>query len=633
MAIVKSAKTSFTSGEISPRLLGRADLKAYLNGAAKLRNVFVEPTGGVRRRPGLRFVDKAPGPGRLAAFEFNTEQTYLLVFTDLKISVYHDGAQTAEITTPWTSAHVRQLNWVQSADTILVTHPDIRPKKITRTPVGGWNMEDWTFVEEDNRRFQPMHKFAPAGVTLKPNTTSGAVTLTASAPVFAGGHAGTRLRIQDKEVEITAVVSPTQARAQVKQNLPNASGTKDWEEQAFSAVRGWPASVTFHQDRMVIGGSRDLPNRLWFSKSTDLFNFDLGEGLDDEGIEFAILSDQVNAVRAVFSGRHLQVFTSGGEWMVTGNPLTPSEIQINRQTRIGSRVDRTVPPRDVDGATLFAPRAGRELREFLFADVEQAYQASDLATVSRHLIDHPVDQDFSLENRLFHQVMENGTMASVTIFRAEDVTAWTLQETEGAFKSVAAVGADTYVLVERSGETFIEVFDERCYLDSCLIGDSDAPQTEWRGLSHLEGREVSITAGGSVEASRRVRAGAVTLDEPARSVQAGLGFTHVIEPLPPDAGSARGGVQGGAVRLISVTLRLKDARALKLDTGKGVRAAPFKRFGAGLLDKAPPAFTGDKTVRAFGWTRDGVKPLWRIEQSDPLPFILLSAVTEFAVNG
>ena len=46
-------KTSFTSGEISPRLLGRGDLSAYENGAAKLRNIFVHPTGGISRRGGL----------------------------------------------------------------------------------------------------------------------------------------------------------------------------------------------------------------------------------------------------------------------------------------------------------------------------------------------------------------------------------------------------------------------------------------------------------------------------------------------------------------------------------------------------------------------------------------------------
>jgi len=54
-------------------------------------------------------------------------------------------------------------------------------------------------------------------------------------------------------------------------------------------------------------------------------------------------------------------------------------------------MSRYVPPRDVDGATLFVGSTGTELREFLFTDVEQAYQATDLALMSRHLIKDPVD--------------------------------------------------------------------------------------------------------------------------------------------------------------------------------------------------------------------------------------------------
>jgi hypothetical protein len=57
MARLTLHKTSFTAGEISSRLLGRGDLTAFENGAAKLRNVFIHPTGGVSRRPGLRYLD------------------------------------------------------------------------------------------------------------------------------------------------------------------------------------------------------------------------------------------------------------------------------------------------------------------------------------------------------------------------------------------------------------------------------------------------------------------------------------------------------------------------------------------------------------------------------------------------
>lgn len=297
-------KSNFTAGEVSARLLGRSDLRSYANGAAKLRNVVIQPTGGVARRAGTRFVDMAPGPGRLIAFEFNTEQTYLLCFSHLQIDVYTDGIKTATITAPWTDAQTAKLAWVQSADTLLVVHPDTPPKKITRTSHADWQITDWVFAETGNRIHQPHHKFAAADVTLDPTGTSDTITVAASAPVFDAGHVGTRFRLANKEIEITAVASATSATATVKETLASAVATKDWEEQSFSPVRGYPATVTFHQDRMVIGGSRDLPNQIWMSKSSDLFNFDLGEGLDDEAIEFALLSDQVNACVAVFSGRH-----------------------------------------------------------------------------------------------------------------------------------------------------------------------------------------------------------------------------------------------------------------------------------------------------------------------------------------
>ncbi len=630
MARLSIQKTGFTAGEISPLLLGRGDLRAYENGASKLRNVFIHPTGGVARRSGTRFIDVAKGKGRLVAFEFNTEQVYLLVFTDLFLDVYRDGTNVAGIATPWTAAQVAGINWVQSADTLLVVHPDVAPKKITRTTETDWSLLDWSFIDVSGRIEQPHHKFAADGLTLTPSATTGAITLTASSGVFQAGHQGARLRVQNKEVEITSYTSPTQVQATVKETLVSTTATKDWEEQAFSAVRGWPVSVCFHQDRMIVGGSRDLPNRLWMSKSADLFNFDLGDGLDDQAIEFAILSDQVNAVRAVFSGRHLQVFTSGAEWMVTGDPLTPANIQLHRQTQVGSPVSRTVPPRDVDGATLFAPRNGQELREFLFTDVEQAYQATDLAMLAQHLINGPVDQDFDKAKRLLHMVMADGTMATLTVYRAEQVTAWTLQETAGNFLSVAVAGEAVYLLAERAGGVLIEVFDGNFQQDAALFGSSAQAKTVWSGLDHLEGQTVKVLADGAVRADKTVVQGRVTLDEPASNVRIGLGFTHRLDPLPP---SLQGGRQGGKVRLVSLTLRLKDTAAFRLDVGRGFTEVTFKRFGGAVLDQAPPGFTGDKKIRALGWKSNGTDPLWRIEQDAPLPFTLLSVTTEVGVNG
>ena len=88
MSRVKQIKTNFTAGEVSTELLGRGDLRAYENGALALRNIFIFPTGGVTRRAGLSYIDTVAGNGRLISFEFNTEQTYLMVVTDVGISVF-----------------------------------------------------------------------------------------------------------------------------------------------------------------------------------------------------------------------------------------------------------------------------------------------------------------------------------------------------------------------------------------------------------------------------------------------------------------------------------------------------------------------------------------------------------------
>lgn len=635
MARINTFKTSFTAGEVSMELAGRGDLTAYDNGAGNLTNIFVMPTGGVYRRTGLRYVDTIPGDARLVSFEFNTEQVYLLVFREALVDVYQDSVKIDTIDpAPWTLAQVKNINWVQSADTLLITHPDVPPKKLTRDKLGTWSISDWVYYEKDTVLYQPHHKFADEAVTLQASATTGTITLTASADVFVAEHVGKRFRIEGKEVEVTVFTDATHATAVVKATLTTAAATKDWEEQAFSDVRGWPVAVCFHQDRLVLGGSRDLPNRLWMSKSADIYNFDLGTGLDDEAIEFAILSDQVNAIRALFSGRHLQVFTSGAEWTVSGDPLTPSLIQLHRQTRVGSPLDRTVPPCDVDGATLFVSRAGDELREFLFTDLEQAYQAGDLALLARHMVNTPLDQDYDKTQRHLHIVMSDGTMASLTLFRREKVTAWSRQITDGVFLSVALVDTEVYVLVKRgTGEYFIEVFDATYNVDAGLMGTDVAPKSTWSNLGHLEGRTVKVVGDGAPMGDYVVTGGAVTLENPVSAVEIGLAYAHIVEPLPPTVASAKGGTQGGHIRPIAFTFRVRDTSSLRLDVGSGFQDVPFKRFGQGVLDQAIAPFTGDKTVRAFGWRQGGIAPLWRIEQDTPLPFVLLSVASEISLNG
>jgi hypothetical protein len=632
MARTNIIKTTFTSGEVTADLLGRGDLNAYDNGALKLRNVFIQPTGGVVRRAGLRYIDTALGAGRMIAFEFNSEQTYLLVLTHNKLSVYAGDSLEISLNAPWAEQDIANICWTQSADTLLITHPDYVPRKLVRSGTGQWSIIDWVYYVDGGRIRQPMYKFADSTMTLTPSAVSGTITLTASAPVFVAGHQGTRLRLVNREVIIQTVSSPTVVTATTVENLVNTQATIDWEEQAFSAVRGYPVTAAFHQDRLVIGGSRDLPNRLWFSQTGDLFNFYLGTGLDSEAIEFGIFSDQVNAIRGIFSGRHLQVFTSGSEWMVTGDPLTPANVQIKRQTRVGSTTNRYIPPIDVDGATLFVARNGQELREFIYTDIEQAYRSTDLALLSRHIIATPIDQDFDQRRRLLFLVRTDGKFATLTVYRAEAVAAWTLHETDGEVKSVSVVGDNVYLLVKRGTAYHIELLDDSVALDSALVGQSASPVAIWTGLSHLNSRTVSIVADGKIVPSQTVTSGQINLGYAAHSLQVGLPFTHIIEPLPPANISGVG--YSKAVRLVEASFRLLNTSALTLDTGRGLRDIALRQLGEdSVLDAPPPLFSGDIKVRAYGWKNDTSKPLWRIEQDAPLPFALLAVQAEVIANG
>lgn len=791
MARIRHDKTSFTAGAIDPRAAGRVDLKAYENGAAVLRNVIVEPMGGIVRRPGLAYIDTLPGRARLIGFEFSTVQQYLIALCHEQMLVYRDavrqavsltsvgadpvavgqavgtnignatadlaaafddgnsetastsarkqgaylavgktysparriakvqvwpptdtgyvdsytgdivfelrasqtlpadwradgveigsktlpdttaGWQTvfsddqdtawahvwlvirradggtdrtnhcaearffepaAPVGTPWTEAQLTDLDWTQSADTLLVVHPDVRPQKITRTGHTTWQIGPWTFHEAAGRIGQPHHKFAAAAVTLTPSATTGTITLTASADVFEAGHAGLRFRLGDKEVELSTITSPLVATAEVKETLANTNATTDWTEAAWSAVHGWPASVCFHQGRLVAGGSRDLPNSLWLSKSADLFNFEFGESEADDAIEEAILDDQVNAVRAVFSGRHLQVYTTGAEFMVTGEPLSPTDIAIRRQTRLGSPLDRRPPPVSIDGATVFVGRRSGGVHEFLFQDVEQAYTAPDLSLLSQHLVGLPVDQAYDQRRRLLHVVRSDGGLITATIYRQEQVTAWTEQVTDGAFRAVAIADDETWFVVERAGAFLLERFDDGMSSDSAIAGESVTAKTDWSGADHLAGRTCRVVADGTDAGSIAVgTGGSIAIASPAFAVTIGLPFEHEIVPLAPGLLGLPDQEPARRVRLVKLVARLDRTASLAIDVGMGLTDVPLRSFGAGLLDAPLPPYTGDVTITGIGWT-NGQKPLWRIADATPMPFRLLMIRTEMMAN-
>lgn len=648
MPRARLVKTSFAAGELDPRLLGRLDLKAQEDGASRLRNVLVQATGGVTRRPGTAYVTDVPGARRLIGFD-GPDGPELLVFAPWRVDIIRfKSDDISEVTgtatvsdTPWGATHIPRISWAWLGDTLLVCHPDVPPQQLRRVAADDWSLSTWKFDERDGSAAykptaEPFVRFAAADVTIQ--ATRADVSQPASAPIpadatvqmtvfatgyFEGLHLGTRLRIRGRQVRITGITSSSVALGLVLEELPDGHTTRDWDEAAFGGARGWPRTVNFHQNRLVLGGSRDLPDRIWMSRTGRPADFDLGTGLDDEAIAFRLAADRRHVVASTFSGRHLQVFTSAGEWVVKGFPLTPANVQVDLQTGVGSYAARRLPPVDVDGATLFVGSTGRELREFLYSDSEQAYQSADLALLARHLMVGPVDLTFDQGRRLLLIARADGKVAAVTLDRNSSVNAWSLLETQGSCRAVLAFAGEVFLLVARAGTVRLERLDDKALLDCMRAGQSGSPVTTWFGFDHLDGQSVMVLADDAVVGPLTVSDGSFTLPVAARDIQAGLPFSHTIEALPLMASTARGLAPDLPYRPVRITFRLLETRALTVDTGSGPRGLPLPA-GAG--------FTGDVMTRAIGWRRGIATPPWRVAQDLPRPCTILSVTTEIKVN-
>lgn len=125
--------TAFNSGELSPYMRGRMNLQVYSQGCKELTNFIPIPQGGVISRTGTRRVDKpvvSPGTNvRKIEFSPNPTESFLLLFSNLKLTIYRRGVDAPVYTqvTPWTSAQIVDIDFEFQVDVGYITHPAVEP--------------------------------------------------------------------------------------------------------------------------------------------------------------------------------------------------------------------------------------------------------------------------------------------------------------------------------------------------------------------------------------------------------------------------------------------------------------------------------------------------------------------------
>lgn len=93
MARVTFAQVNMAGGEVSPQLAGRADLALYFTSASWVMNFYSTTQGNARYRNGTKnaWNTKSNLAANLVSFQYNTDQAYILEFTNTVMRIYKDG--------------------------------------------------------------------------------------------------------------------------------------------------------------------------------------------------------------------------------------------------------------------------------------------------------------------------------------------------------------------------------------------------------------------------------------------------------------------------------------------------------------------------------------------------------------
>lgn len=569
-----------------------------------------------------------------------------------------------EITSPYAAADVAQLKFAQSADIMYICHPNYAVRKLSRTGHTSWTLNE---VEFNVPPFQA-HNDTTTTLTSSHTGAGATATITASSTTginggdgFKSTDVGRAIHMKDGHLIITSFTSTTQVVGTIKVDLGSATATTDFALGSFSDTTGHPSSVTFFEQRLVFAGTNEEPQTLFFSKVNEYENFDDGyhtSVTDTSAMIYTIASNKVNSIRFLSAQRSLIAGTVGGEFVVsasgTTQPITPTNIQIQRQTSYGSA---NVDAIQVANVTMFLQRAKRKIRELTYSFDFDSYVAPDMTILAENITESGI-KELSYQQEpesILWGVREDGKLVGLTYQRAEDVVGWHIHEIGGSFGSdsfghvenLATIPGDAdeddlYMVVKRNinGTTrryveYLENYDygtniaDAFFVDSGLKYNGSATTTI-SGLDHLEGETVAILADGATHPDKTVTNGAVSLDRSVTKASIGLGYTSILQTMRIEAGAAEGVAQGQTKRIHDVTIRLLASVGVEIGSDlENMERIPF-RSSANLMDIAIPPFSGDKQVEFRGdFETDGYI---YVRQTQPLPINIIGIYPRVTTN-
>ncbi len=362
------------------------------------------------------------------------------------------------LATPYSSVDLPLLKFVQSADTMTLTHHGHAPRNLTRTGHTAWTLVTIAFAPATA---------APTGlVSTNPgaaqsyvmtavNDENGEESLASVAVGAADAVSGivftpvtdcTYYNVYKHKNGIYGFIGRVKSGSTFTDTnvAPDTSDTPPIQRNPFAATGEWPGCSTWHDGRQWFARTDKGPQTLWASQSANFRNMSVSEPTrDSDAITRTIASREVNEIRFLLSLNSLLVFTSGGEWKCwagsQSDVITPANTTLKPQGYTGIA---NVPPIVSGNSALFVTPSGRKVRDLTYDMGVDSWQGRDVGILAGHLFEgmqieewaHARDPD-----SIVWCARSDGLLLGFTYLKEHDVYAWSRHVTDGVVESVCAI--------------------------------------------------------------------------------------------------------------------------------------------------------------------------------------------------
>ena len=685
---------NFTGGEVTPTLSARYDLQKFGSFLQCCENFIPNLHGDIERRPGMRFIADLGGKSVLIPFQFNTEpeNNYVLIFREGSITVADADGLLADVSikNPYALDDVYALSTAQAGDIVYLAHKNYALRKLTRSgtaPDYEWALEEVVLNQSIAAPAAPTVTFvrdngdddAPLNYTLRYVVTAvdgdGVESVASAVGETTGKYPTDWVVGNHVDLTWTAVEGAEEYNVYRESagyyGFIGVSRSTNFQDQNFepdtatTPKEDWdpfedgnnPATVAFHQQRLVLGGTKDDPASFFMRRTGDYENFRKSRPLqDDDPVEYMLASGSIDEIRWMASFGDLLIGTSGAEYKATssGAAITSSDVQISVQSYWGSS---GLAPLIIGQSVMHCQRSGSHVRDLYYSWESDGYAGNDLSLLAPQLVESHHIMQWAFQQSPgsnIWAVRDDGVLLCLTYMKEQNVYGWSRHVTQGKVLSVTVIsgsqedvvmlvverevgGAKKYFL-ERLAGRFRDTdgIEEAFYVDGGLTSRRETAAEMMTGLGHLEGADVVALADGSPVEGLKVADGAVTLPYAAKVVTVGLNYVSALSPLPLETDTQQGATLGKRRAYGKCVLRLyrsvggkyaatEPGDLFDVEGWKG-RTAYDLPFLPEKYGEACQPFSGDIEI-SLPSGQDADTSLW-LMQDRPMPFRVVAIMAD-----